>query len=198
MQKPFSQACENNKAPILSVLEQAFAEAESVLEIGSGTGQHAVWFAGHLPHLLWQPSDQEVNLAGMQLWFDEAALANLLPPVALDVTQPHWPVRQTDAIFTANTLHIMAWDAVQAFFARVPEVLAPGGKLCVYGPFNYNGAYTSESNAHFDQWLAEQCPVSAIRDFEHVNRLAEEAGLSLIADHAMPANNRLLEWQAIL
>lgn len=198
MQKPFSQACENNKAPILSVLEQAFAEVKSVLEIGSGTGQHAVWFARYLPHLRWQPSDQEVNLAGMHLRFDEESLANLLPPVVLDVTQPHWPVRQTDAIFTANTLHIMAWDAVQALFARVPEVLVPGGKLCVYGPFNYKGAYTSESNARFDQWLAEQSPVSAIRDFDQVNRLAEEAGLSLIADHAMPANNRLLEWQANL
>jgi len=195
MQKPFSQACENNKAPILDVLTKAFADVEMVLEIGSGTGQHAVWFARHLPHVQWQPSDQSMNLPGLQLWFDEAPLTNLLEPLALDVTQADWPALKVSGVFTANTLHIMGWEAVEVFFKRLPEVLAPGAKLCVYGTFNYNGTYTSDSNARFDQWLAQQSPVSAIRDFEAVNALAEQVGLVLVQDHTMPANNRLLEWR---
>ena len=195
MNKPFSQACENNKAPILAVLASAFSEVNEVLEIGSGTGQHAVWLASHLSHLRWQPSDRADNIPGMQLWFNEAGLTNLLPPLELDVTQTPWPVTQVEAVFTANTLHIMGWPEVETFFDRLGQVLKPGGKLCIYGPFNYGGVYTSDSNARFDQWLAQQSPHSAIRDFEQVEQLAAQIGLRLVADHSMPANNRLLEWQ---
>ena len=194
MNKPCSQACENNKRPILAVLKNAFAEVETVLEIGSGTGQHAVYFAEHLPQVSWQPTDLAENLAGVQLWLDEAKLANIRPPMVLDVRMQPWPIAPTDAIYTANSLHIMGAAEVEQFFQGVAETLLDGGRLCVYGPFNYGGKFTSESNARFNEWLFLQNPKSAIRDFEWVSELAEAAGLSLLADHTMPANNRLLEW----
>lgn len=196
MNKPFSQACENNKAPILSVLDAAFADVSSVLEIGSGTGQHAAYFAQHLRHLIWTPTDLPENLAGIRRWLDDAALDNVKPPMVLDVCSIPWPVAPVGGIFSANTLHIMGEPEVKKFFEGVAYALVKGGRLCVYGPFNYGGDFTSDSNARFNEWLYQQNPKSAIRDFEWVNRLAEEAGLALIEDHEMPANNRLLEWQS--
>ncbi len=195
MTKPFSQACENNKAPILQVLKQAFSDVSQVLEVGSGTGQHAVYMAEHLPHLKWQPSDQSVYLPGVRLWCSEYAGDNLLAPVELDVTQAQWPVVQADAVFTANTLHIMSWAMVEVFFKGVGALLPEAGKLCIYGPFNYQGAYTSESNQAFDHYLRERDPLSGIRDFEAIEQLAKSAGFTLVTDHAMPANNRLMEWR---
>ena len=195
MSKPFSQACENNKAPILQVLKHAFSDVSQVLEVGSGTGQHAVYMAEHLPHLQWQPSDQAVYLRGVRLWCSEYAGSNLLAPVELDVTQAQWPEVKADGVFTANTLHIMSWAMVEAFFQGVGALLPEGGKLCLYGPFNYQGAYSSESNQAFDHFLRERDPLSGIRDFEAIAELAESAGLVLEADHEMPANNRLLEWR---
>lgn len=194
MNKPFSQACENNKGPILSVLKHAFAEVKTVLEIGSGTGQHAVYFARYLPHLVWLPTDLAENLAGVQLWLKEARLPNIQHPLVLNVSEQPWLVEWVDAIFTANSLHIMGEAEVEAFFNGVANRLLSGGRLCVYGPFNYGGKFTSDSNAQFNRWLYQQNPKSAIRDFEWVNDLAEKAGLSLLQDHEMPANNRLLEW----
>ena len=195
MTKPFSQAWENNKAPILQVLKQAFSDVSQVLEVGSGTGQHAVYMAEHLPHLQWQPSDQAIYLPGVNLWCNEYMGSNLLQPVELDVTQAQWPEVQADAIFTANTLHIMSWTMVEAFFKGVGALLPETGKLCIYGPFNYRGAYTSESNQAFDHFLRERDPLSGIRDFEAIEQLAKSAGFLLEKDHAMPANNRLLEWR---
>jgi cyclopropane fatty-acyl-phospholipid synthase-like methyltransferase len=195
MEKPFSQSCENNKEPILRVLREAFSKASFVLEIGSGTGQHAVHFARNLPHLVWQPTDLAENIPGMKLWFDEAKLPNIKEPVVLNVADAMWPVSEADAIFTANTLHIMAKSKIECIFDGMEPVLKEGGTLCVYGPFNYGGKYTSESNEKFDAWLHEQNPESAIRDFERVNSLAEKIGLRLVKDHEMPANNRLLEWR---
>ncbi|OOV88337.1 DUF938 domain-containing protein [Oceanospirillum linum] len=194
MNKPFSQACENNKAPILQVLKRTFSDVSQVLEVGSGTGQHAVYMAEHLPHLQWQPSDQLINLPGVKLWCDEYSGDNLLPPIELDVTQAQWPEIKPDGIFTANTLHIMSWAMVEAFFKGIGSRLQAGGKLCIYGPFNYQGTYTSESNQAFDRFLRDRDPLSGIREFEAVVELAELAGLALVADHRMPANNRLLEW----
>lgn len=194
IKKPFSQACENNKAPILSVLKKAFICVSSVLEIGSGTGQHAVYFAEHLAHINWQPSDVAAHLPGINFWLEEAQLANLNPPLALNVLDENWPVMNTQAVFTANTLHIMGKSEVECFFGKLSEVLEQGGKFCCYGPFNYGGHFTSESNARFNDWLYAQNPKSAIRDFEWIEVLANNAGLQLIEDHDMPANNRLLEW----
>ena len=196
MDKPFSQACENNKRPILEVLLRHLGDVSSVLEIGSGTGQHAVFFAEQLPHLRWQTSDLVENHAAIRQWLDHAKLSNVLAPVALDVTEPEWPVGPVPAVFSSNTAHIMAWSVVQAFLRGVGRMLAPGGLFLLYGPFNYDGGYTSESNARFDKWLEQRDPESAIRHFEEVDREARAAGLRLVEDVAMPANNRLLVWRA--
>jgi SAM-dependent methyltransferase len=193
--KPFSQACENNKDPILSVLKRVFHSPCEVLEIGSGTGQHAVYFAEHLPHVTWQPSDQVVHLPGIDLWINEAKLKNIKAPLALDINQKPWPVSGIDAVFTANTLHILSWESVQVFIESLGEVMCPGAIFCCYGPFNVGGAYTSESNARFDVWLKEQNPLSAIRDLEAVKSLAGDAGIKLKEDIEMPANNKLLIWE---
>ena len=195
LEKPFSQACENNKRPILAVLSRHLQGVRHVLEIGSGTGQHAVFFAEHLPHLRWQTSDLSENHDGIRSWIDAARLPNVLPPLALDVRARPWPIETTEAIFSANTAHIMSWPAFRAFVAGAGEVLAAAGVLCLYGPFNYGGAYTSESNARFDERLRALDPESAIRDFEAVDEEARRAGLDLVEDNAMPANNRLLVWR---
>ncbi|MDP2028312.1 MAG: DUF938 domain-containing protein [Thiobacillus sp.] len=195
--KPYSESCEQNREPILAVLKQAFADCSQVLEIGSGTGQHAVYFGADLPHLRWQTSDVPAHHPGIRAWLDEAALPNVLPPLELDVSQRHWPSGRYDAVFSANTLHIMGWPEVVRFFEGVGAVLAPGGVLVVYGPFNYNGQFTSESNARFDGWLKARDPASGVRDFEAVNALAQAQGLILQQDIAMPANNRSLVWQRL-
>ena len=188
-----SEACERNKGPILAILASAFANTRKVLEIGSGTGQHAVHFAAHLPHLLWQPSDTGAYLTGLRERIAVEGTPNLLPALELDVRDQPWQVESVDAIFTANTLHIMGWAAVQDLFRGVGAV-APA-LLCVYGPFRYGGKYTSASNADFDRYLRTRDPDSGIRNFEDVNTLSGEQGLHLLADHAMPANNQLLIWQ---
>lgn len=191
--KPYAEACDRNREPILEVLQRHFADRNRVLEIGSGTGQHAVYFAPAFPRLTWQTSDVETNLAGMRLWLQEARLPNLPPPVALDVAGT-WPDARFDAVFTANTLHIMGWEAVRALFDSLPDVLEDDSLLVVYGPFNYNGTYTSESNAAFDRWLKQRSAQSGIRDFAAVDGLARSIGFGLIEDRPMPANNRTLVW----
>ena len=192
---PFSEACERNKGPILGILESAFREVGQVLEIGSGTGQHAVHFSRHLPHLSWQPTDRAGYLAGLAARIALEGPANLRAPVALDVTEEPWPVVEADAFFSANTLHIMSWEEVKALFAGVGRRIVRRGVLAVYGPFRYGGRYTSDSNAWFDRDLRERDPASGIRDFESVDALAIAQGLGLEADHAMPANNQLLVWR---
>ena len=194
MEKPYAPACDRNREPILAVLREHLKDRRHALEIGSGTGQHAVYFASAMPQLTWQCSDVEDNLPGIRAWLDEAALPNTPPPLALDVRGP-WPSACFDAVFSANTLHIMGWPEVETLFARLPEVLAEDATLAVYGPFNYAGAYTSDSNRDFDGWLKARDPVSGIRDFEAVDRLARGIGLDFVADVAMPANNRMLVWR---
>jgi SAM-dependent methyltransferase len=189
-----SEAAERNKGPILEVLRRAFANTHRVLEIGSGTGQHAIFFATHLPHLIWEPSDTGEYLATLCERLDLESLANLHPPIELDVRNHPWPVAASDGIFTANTLHIMSWSSVRDFFRGVGDALSVPGVLCVYGPFRYGGQFTSESNAAFHDYLRARDPASGIRDFEAVDELAREQGLQLTADHAMPANNQLLVW----
>lgn len=189
--KPFSQACENNKGPILTELKPYLAEVTEVLEIGSGTGQHSVYFAANLPHLDWYTSDLAENHPGILAWHEEAGLANLHPPILLDLRAP-WPVASVNAIYTANTLHIVSEALVRGFFEGVKAHLADSGLLCIYGPFKYNGQFTSESNQRFDDFLKQQDLQSGIRDFEMIEVLAREAGLTLLNDISMPANNQLL------
>lgn len=194
---PFSQSCENNKDPILDVLIRHVTRAGNVLEIAGGTGQHAVYFATHLPFVQWQSSDIPENVDSLNLRIAAADLINLPLAIALDVTQAHWGVKKIDYVFSANSLHIMPASAVIDFFAHMNEVLVPGGILCVYGPFKYGGEFTTPSNANFDVWLKNRNPLSGVRDFETVNALAKAAGLTLLEDNAMPANNQLLVWQKL-
>lgn len=195
--KPFSEACERNREPILRVLRDVFASSGSVLEIGSGTGQHAVYFAQALPHLTWQTADLPENHAGIRTWIDEAGLSNVRAPLALDVNDLRWPIDRADAVFTANTLHIVSWESVDSMFRGASRILSPRGPFCVYGPFSYGGRHTSPSNAGFDSMLRMRDPESGIRDFESVCELAAGYGLKFEADHPMPANNRLLVFLRI-
>lgn len=189
---PFSASCERNKEPILDVLRSRFARSAQVLEIGSGTGQHAVHFARALTHLTWYPTEQLTYLADLTERVRLEGTHNLRAPTLLDVRQAVWPLRSVDAVFTANTLHIMSWPAVTSALNGIGGVLAPGGALCVYGPFRYAGSYTSESNREFDQMLQERDPLSGLRDIQAITPFAEQYGMRLVADHDLPANNRLL------
>ena len=192
MNLPFSEASEQNKSFIYDVIKP-YLHGE-VLEIGSGTGQHAVFFAGQAPQLRWQTSDLESNLPGIEGWIADAGLPNLPPPVVLDVLAD-WPVRQFDMVYSANCFHIMDKTAVEKCIEGVGACLKPGGILVVYGPFNYAGNFTSPSNARFDAFLKARDPTSGIKDFEWLDDLANEASLELAEDVAMPENNRCLVWQ---
>jgi cyclopropane fatty-acyl-phospholipid synthase-like methyltransferase len=192
--KPHAPACDRNRGPILEVLHRHFAGRRRVLEIGSGTGQHAVHFAAALPGVIWQTSDLEENLPGIRLWLEEARLPNLPDPLSLAVNGA-WPQARYDAVFSANTLHIMSWSEVQALFDQLEGVLEADACLAVYGPFNYEGRFTSPSNADFDAWLKQRSPHMGIRDFEAVDALARSIGLELIVDCAMAAHNRTIVWR---
>ncbi len=195
--KPYAESCEQNRDAILQVIAPLLVHSHAVLEIGSGTGQHAVYFAPHMPHLLWQPSDCAEALPGIQLWLDEAALQNTRPALVLEVCQNTWPELTVDSVFSANTCHIMHWHMVEAMFAGVGRLLSEHGQLLLYGPFNYHGTYTSESNRRFDDWLKARDANSGVRDFAALDALANAAGLRLCTDYSMPANNRLLHWKKI-
>ena len=192
---PDAPATERNRDPILAVLRQHFANRSHTLEIGSGTGQHAVHFAAALPHLTWQTSDLPENHPGIRAWIEASGLGNVLPPFALDMANPQgWPAARYDAVFTANTLHIAGWPEVQSFFQHLPRLLADEATLVVYGPFNIGGQYTAPSNKDFDAWLKAEDPRRGIRDMAAVQALAEKAGLNFVEDIPMPANNRCLVW----
>ncbi|HBD12797.1 MAG TPA: methylase [Porticoccaceae bacterium] len=194
--RPFSQACENNRQPILDVLRAVFADSGCILEIGSGTGQHAAYFAPALSPTIWQPSDLVRNHAGIDAWIDAHPIDNLRRPLDLDVDRQPWPVAaDIDGIFTANTCHIMAWSSVENMFAGAAHLLGAGAALVIYGPFNYGGEFTSPSNARFDAMLRRQASHQGIRDFEAIERLAAGQGFELGEDYPMPANNRLLVWR---
>jgi cyclopropane fatty-acyl-phospholipid synthase-like methyltransferase len=195
MNKPFSQACDNNKLPILNILKKVFSSNKHVLEIGSGTGQHAVYFGQYLPHLIWQTSDLLINHQGINTWLDETPANNVQRPIVVDLNHD-WPVpnknKRFDSVYTANTLHIISWPLVIKFFEGLAQNLTAKANVCIYGPFNYQGRFSSESNANFDLWLKERDINSGIRDIEAILLLATSAGLHLVDDHVMPANNRLL------
>ncbi|GAC1434678.1 MAG: class I SAM-dependent methyltransferase [Burkholderiaceae bacterium] len=198
MDKPYSAACERNCGPILQRLREVLAARQSVLEIGSGTGQHAVYFGRWLPHLQWQPSDLPENQAGVLAWMRQEGLVNVLTPIVLDMQAPKWPPKHYDAVYTANTCHIMSWPQVENMFEGVGALLVPNGVFCIYGPFRYHGRFTSEGDARFDASLRTHAAHCAIRDFEEIEALAQEHQLVLEADHAMPANNRLLIFERVV
>ena len=200
MTRPFAQSCENNQAFICEVLQHAFADRRHVLEIGSGTGQHSVYLAPRMPHLVWQTSELPALHAGIAAWHAHSPAPNLRLPVLMDLCSSNWPQFDgeadgpLDAAFTSNTLHIVAWPLVERLFALLGEHLPQGGVFVAYGPFNYGGEFTSESNRAFDAWLKARDAASGIRDIEAVHALAAEHGLQCLADHAMPANNRCVVW----
>ena len=193
--KPYSESCDQNREPILRVIRPLLADCASVLEIGSGTGQHAVYFAARLPHLVWHTSDCIEYHAGINQWLHEAGLENTRDPIELNVSSSAWPQQEFDAVFSANTTHIMHWPDVEAMFTGVGTALSSGGRFLLYGPVNYAQKYTSVSNARFDDYLKSRDPNSGIRNFEDLARLAEKASMVLKCDYEMPANNRILYWE---
>ena len=195
MTRPFSQACENNKQPILDVLLSNLPASGVVLEIGSGTAQHVLHFAAALPALRWLPSEMPENLATLQAGLEDLAPDNVLAPVAIDASQVPWPVGKVDAVISANTLHIMPIESVEKFMEGAGRVLKSGAPLCVYGPFKYQGEFTTPSNGAFDEWLKQRDARSGIRDIEKVDEWAARNGLIFQADYALPANNQLLVWR---
>lgn len=192
MKKPYAPACEQNKSVIFEAIKPYLSG--EVLEVGSGTGQHAVYFAAQMPEITWQTSDLAENLDGISAWIESADLPNLPPPLELDVLG-QWPTRRFDLIFSANCFHIMDCEMVAQCIAGIGGCLLPGGVFAVYGPFNYGGEYTAPSNAQFDRYLKARDPASGIKDFEWLDSLAKKAGMRLREDMGMPANNRTLIWQ---
>ena len=192
----FSEAAERNKDAILAVLREVLPAARklSVLEIGSGTGQHAVFFASQLPNVVWQPSDRLDNHLMIEQRVRQARLKNLELPVEIDIN--HFPItRSYDVVYTANTAHIMSFAEVEKMFAAVAQVLEPGGLFVLYGPVNRDGEFTSDSNRAFDAQLRAGAGHMGLRDDRELDRLAEQGGLYRIHDFDMPANNRVLVWQ---
>ncbi|MDH5479449.1 MAG: class I SAM-dependent methyltransferase [Nitrosomonas sp.] len=196
--KAYSEAAERNKQPIVEILQKVFANCSKVLEIGSGTGQHAVFFASVLNHLEWQPTERLANLRDLRERCDTCLAVNLSEPLALDIDDELWPISTVDAVFTANTLHIISWSQVCRLFAKVGSVLPNGGVFCAYGPFNIDGNFTSDSNAHFDAYLRARDAESGIRDLEALTKQAETHHLFLQSNHVLPAYNRILVWHKIV
>jgi len=192
--KQFAPACERNRDPILAVLREVLPPSGRVLEIGSGTGQHAAYFAPRLAPLVWQPSDLADQIAGIEAWRVDAGSANLLSPVVLDLFSESWPVDRADAVVCINTIHIVAWSGVERLLHGVGRILGPGGVFYAYGPYRYQDRPLEPSNVAFDQWLRERDPESGVREFEAVDALAQSNGLRLAGDLAMPANNRSIWW----
>jgi len=193
--KQHSPSCERNKEPILAVFREIFTVPGLVLEIGSGSGQHAVHFARGLPHMEWQPTDTAENLPSISAWRAEAGLPNLREPLVLDLFADDWPVKEVQAVVCINTIHIVSWSGVERLFSGAGRILLPGATMYVYGPYRYADRPLEPSNEDFDRWLKARDPVSGVRLFKDVNRLAEQNGFVLAGDRAMPANNRSIWWQ---
>jgi len=195
----FSPSCERNKHIIWEQLKTLIPPETlrpKVLEFGSYSGQHAIHFCQQLAKVIWQPSDVRFYLDGLTHNLTSSSLNNCLTPIELDVSnEQQWPSTTYDIIFTANTLHIMSFEHVQALFKHINKVCKTGTKVVIYGPFKYQGQFTSESNENFELWLKYRDIHSGIRDFEQINELAQSAGLTLVNDIAMPASNHLLVFQ---
>lgn len=192
---PYSSAAERNRQPILDQLRDLLPDEGTVLEIGSGTGQHAAFFCRNLPGLRWQPSDRAANLAGLQACFSKEGNDRILPVLELDVLRDAWPECSYEAAYSANTAHIMPWQAVVAMFAGVSRRLASGASFVLYGPFNLDGEYTSESNAEFDRHLRAGNPYMGLRDLAAIEDLANQNQMWLKQRRAMPANNFILVFE---
>lgn len=191
--KPFAEAAEQNRDDILAVLRQTLKQNSTVLEIGSGTGQHAVHFAKHLPHITWQCSDKHTMLAGIELWINDANLPNLPAAIELDVNDS-WPKQKYSAAFAANIAHIMHWQDIEALFTGLTTTLKTDAIFCLYGPFNIEGHYTSASNQRFDDWLKKRDPLSGLKDKAELDQLALKHGFKAKQSWDMPANNKILVW----
>jgi cyclopropane fatty-acyl-phospholipid synthase-like methyltransferase len=194
MTKPDAPATERNKNAILEVLRNEFQDRKEILEIGSGTGQHAVFFARQMPWLTWQTSDRPNCHEGIHAWLDDAGLDNVFAPLELDVEKPFQNDNTCDAVFSANTAHIMSVVAVECMFELAGACLSSGGKFCLYGPFNQDGDFTSDSNRDFDANLKSQDPAMGIRDLESLDDFARANGLQRTNLYAMPANNMIAVW----
>ena len=192
--KPYAESCDQNRESILQVLQQFVDNQKTLLEIGSGTGQHAVYFAECFPELDWQTSDLVENHAGILAWIKDSGLDNVRLPLDLNVNGA-WPDDTYDLLYTANTIHIMSEKNVEAVFEQGSDCMNEASLFFMYGPFNYNGQYTSESNARFDLWLKQRDTLSGIKNFEWLQSLGAKSGLNCIHDFEMPANNRILVWQ---
>ncbi len=195
MNRPFAESCVENRDPILGVLAPRVKDCDSLLEIGSGTGQHAVYFAAELPHLSWQTSDRRENHPGIQAWLAHARLPNVRAPVALDVLEDRWPAGPFDCAFSANTAHIMSEPAVVAMFEGLGRVLRVEGLFLLYGPFSDRGHFSAPSNARFDATLRQRDPAMGVRDIDWLRDVARSFGMTLVDDLAMPVNNRTLVWR---
>ena len=191
--RPYAESCDQNREPIREILEKFAGNAETLLEIGSGTGQHAIYFAQCFPSIAWQTSDLAENHDGIQAWIDDSGLENVQSPLLLNANDP-WPVQKYDILYTANTIHIMSEKDVIAFFNQCGGCMHDESCLIMYGPFNYQGQYTSASNERFDQWLKQRDNLSGIKNFEWLQELGKKSGLNCTHDFKMPANNRILVW----
>ena len=193
--KPYAESCERNQSSILEVLKVEFCDSRTVLEIGSGTGQHAIYFGARLPHLIWQTSDLPQTHPGIEAWLSEAKLDNVRAPLAIDVNHDDWGIDNVGAFYTANTMHILSWQSITGMFAGFGRILAPNARVALYGPFRFDGEYTSESNEQFDRYLRSRDPLGGIRDFESLDELASRQGLRFRHNHSMPSNNQILVWE---
>ena len=193
--RPHASAAGRNAAPILEVLERELSDCTDVLEIGSGTGQHAVNFAARLNHTVWQTSDLRENLDGIRQWIADTGVGNVLDPIELDVLKSDSPMSGFDAVFSSNTTHIMSYEAVTRMFGLVGRTLRPEGVFVLYGPFRVHGRCTTDSNAAFDAALRSRNPLMGLRDLDDLGTLGELAGIALARVYAMPANNLLTCWK---
>ncbi len=194
LNKPYSESCDQNREPIQQVFEQFVDGRKTVLEIGSGTGQHAVYFSAQFADLLWQTSDLIENHPSIQAWIDDSGLNNVYSPIELD-SRGDWPDQQYDLLYSANTVHIMSSGAVEQLFKKITGCMHESSVFLLYGPFNYDGLYTSESNARFDLWLKQRDSSSSIKNFNWLKDIGHQSGIKCIHDFEMPANNRLLVWR---
>jgi len=192
--RPYAEYAARNAAPILEILQQELRGASRVLEIGSGTGQHAVAFAAAMDHLHWQTSDLDENHTGIRAWIDGAKIDNVAPPVSMDVRDASIEAGAYDAVFSSNTAHIMGIDAVEKMFSLVGKGLRGGGVFCLYGPFRQDGEFNTQSNADFDTNLRGRDPVMGIRDIETLDDFAAASGLERVRLYAVPSNNNVAVW----